>query len=93
MDADRQQQALNDLVAEVAVGIEQAQVREASGWVVLVTDLESGKHNAVYGDFDSPEQALTWAAEHDADPNGGRVVEGDQPGWSHTVLPRFEVKP
>jgi hypothetical protein len=82
------ERAVREFFADVHVGIEQAQRQEASGWVVLSTDLESGKHVHVVGPFQTPEQALAYAGDRDRDPQAGLVVDG-QPGWSHTVVAMF----
>lgn len=81
--------AVRDLFGEIRIAIDRGIEREAMGWVVLVRDLESQEEVSTYGIFEQPEQALAWATKQDADPQGGRVVDGE-PGWSHTVLPLYD---
>lgn len=81
--------AVREIFANMRVMSDRADRAEAAGWVVLVTDLESGKPVMTVGDFDTPEQALVYAGDRERDPHVGTVVDGE-PGWGYKVLPRFE---
>lgn len=80
-----------DFLARVELDHLKWREQEASGWLVVVTDLERDPPAVVsaYGPFESAEIALVKAGEMDADPDcGAHPVDGEV-GWRHDVVPLF----
>jgi len=81
-------QGVRELIADAHAMSDEADRREAAGWLVVTVDDEDGKVIHAHGDFDTPEQALVYAAKLDAE--CARQIGGtDEPGWTNTVAPRF----
>jgi len=86
MDERALRQAARELVAEAAMQSAITEAAEASGWVVVSTDLETGRLHLT-GPHETAEAALfAAAAEHE---QVNRGLGPGEKGWSHTVWPLF----
>lgn len=77
-----------DLLARVEATSDAMDRRDASGWLVVCTDLEAGEDNIVgcYGPFPSPEDALI---ELQRQVETSLPVGEDEAGWGHFVKPLY----
>lgn len=83
-------QAARQLVTEAIVAAARSDVEEASGWIVICQDEESGRYHAT-GPYPTPEAALVEAGIQNSEVNAD-LAEGEA-GWSHTVAPLFAPRP
>lgn len=77
------------LFADLEVADQRMIEQTASGYVVLVTDTESGKVVFVKGVYETAEAALIDATLMDGDPHGGLHPKDGSQGWSHIVVPLY----
>lgn len=79
------------LFAEMRAMSDRMDAREASGFVVIVIDMDTpaGKIVHAVGPEATPEQALALAAQLDRDPLTGLHPADGEPGWRHMVVPLF----
>lgn len=86
--------ALGEVLAKVALEVQRANEAEASGWLVVVTDLhDEPTIGSAYGPFETAEQALIVAGEFDACPHTGTHPADGSAGWRHDVVPLFAHTP
>lgn len=95
MSDDRPQlDALGEIIARMEIATHRAHELEASGWVVVVTDLHGEPTiGSAYGPFPTAEEALVVAGEFDACPHTGAHPADGSAGWRHDVVPLFAHTP
>lgn len=82
---------VRSLLGLILLRAQEVTEREASGWLVVVTDLESNTITGAYGPKETPEAALILAGEMDACPHTGTHPADGEPGWRHDVVPLYAV--